>query len=502
MADGLFVRAIDFTDRDFESWRLRLRALAQAAYPGWTDYNRANIGNLMLELFAMTLDVISYTQDQQVNETRVSYAQQRKSMIELGRNVGFELPGATEASVELEFTIADGQARSRDIVIPAGTEVRTEDVQEPVSFYTVADAVIVAGTIQVSAVLARNAEPQSDAFVGDGSADQEYSLPKTPFLDGSTVLRVLGVPWLLVDNLLDSGPTDKHYYIRVDENNAAKVHFGNGTNGLPPTGSIAVDYETGGGSAANVDPNTLTVLSGRFTDESGSTVQLLVRNPSAAGGGTDRMGVEEARLAIPAHVTTAAQLSISRIQFENNARLVRGVARALLLTSDERPAITEYTGNVYIVPVGGGLPSAALKADVLTMLTVTRPPPVGFGVSVLDPILKIISITATVYLEEGVAEADARTAIEDALDAFFALQDSEGNPNTLIDFGFHVKNAAGGAASEVPWSSLFNVVRDADGIRKVDKSAFSPASDVPLVFEEFPVLGSISLINGDTGAPF
>jgi len=154
------------------------------------------------------------------------------------------------------------------------------------------------------------------------------------------------------------------------------------------------------------------------------------------------------------------------------------------------------------VPVGGGLPSTTLKNDVLTMLTVTRPPPVGFGVSVLDPLLKIISVTATVYLDEGYTEAQVRQNIEDALDEFFALQNADGSVNEQIDFGFHVKNAAGGAASEVPFSDIFNAVRDAEGVRKVEASTFLPAADVPLDFEEFPVLGSISLYNGDTSSPF
>jgi hypothetical protein len=266
---------------------------------------------------------------------------------------------------------------------------------------------------------------------------------------------------------------------------------------------VVSNYETGGGEIGNVDPNTITEIVGSIYDETGQYVLLLVRNPSNASGGVDRMNVEEARVAIPESVRgTTGRVTITRDHFEINSRAVRGVARALALTSDEEPLIPEYTAYVYIVPVGGGLPSAVLKADVLTMLTVTRPPPVGMTVEVKDPPLKIISLTAKVYLEDDTTEAEARANIEDNLDAFFALELADGSPNPQIDFGFNVKQADGTPASEVPRSDLFNAVRDAVGVRKVDFSTFIPAADVTLALDEFPVLGSITLINGDTSSYF
>lgn len=503
MAIGLFERLVDFTDRDFESWRAAIRQRAAVKFPQWTDFNRANIGNLLLELFAHTLDVVSYTQDQQLLETRVVLARQRKSMIEIGKGYGFKLSEAEAATVDLEFTIADGQPRARDITIPAGTEVTTEDVQSPVSFFTLADAIIPQGQIQVGSVAAENAEAQQDTAVLDGTPDQEIELAVIPYVDGTSVVDVAGDAYSEVtDGLIYHGPTDKVYEVIVDESGRAALRFGDGTNGVAPSGVATIDYKTGGGSAGNVDPNTLKRLPGSFTDDAGVPVQLLVRNPSGGGGGVDRMTTEEARIAIPASLLTLGQRSVTRDDFELNARRVRGVARSLLLTSDDEPLIPEYTAHVFIVPVGGGLPSVALKADVLNELTVERPPPVGMDVFVFDPVLGIISITATVYLEEGVSEPDARTAIEDSLDGFFALENADGSPNLDIDFGAHIRSADGSVAAEIPFSDLFNAVRDAIGIRKVDKSTFLPAADVSLGLDEFPVLGSITLYNGDTGSPF
>ncbi len=500
--ESLTVAQIDFTSKDFEAWLTRLRQLAEATFPTWTDFNKANFGNLMLELFAHTLDVASYSIDQQTNEKLVRLMRLRKSAIDLGALVGYTLPGATEASVDLEFTIADGEVRSVDVIIPAGTEVVAPDVENPIPFYVQSEARITQGTLQVTGVSARNAIPQQDSLNTDGSQSQRIRLSESPYLDGSVSVVIAGDTYTEVDNLLEYGPSDKVFSVFVDENDYATLLFGDNTNGYAPTGTGTADYETGGGEAGNVDANTITGISNTILDERGDSVQLTVRNPSAAGGGTDRMTVEEARVAIPESVIVANQVTVSRDQFEINARGVRGVARSLVLTHDEDVSIPEYTAYVHIVPVGGGLPSTALKAEVLNEITVVRPQPVSMDVYVLDPVLNIISIWATVYREEGVSKTEARANIETSLNSFFALTDSDGNVNEQINFGYHVKAADGTTAAEVPWSDIFNAVRDAEGIRKVDKSTFTPSADVSLDLDEFPVLGSIALIDGDDGSPF
>lgn len=502
MASGLFERLADFTDRDFESWRAALRLRASTKFPAWTDFNRANIGNLKLELFAHTLDVVSYTMDQLLLETRTTWATQRKSMEDIGKNVGFALRGAEAATADLEWTIADGEIRARDVLIPLGSEIKTQDAQDPVSFFTTAEGRILAGNLQVTDVPSKHAETQQDIFTADGSANQEFTLTKTPYLDDSLVMDVAGDSFTQVANLLNSGPTDKHFVVQVNENDSGTFRFGDGDNGAAPTGVVTSDYETGGGVVGRVDANALAEPVGQFADTAGVPVQLLVRNPVAASGGLDRMNVEEARVAIPASLITVAKVSVSRDQFEANALLVRGVARSLLLTSDDDATIPEYQANVHIMPVGGGLPSSTLKATVLNELTVVRKPPVGMDVFVLDPTLNIINYTATVYMKPGFIEADVRANIEASLDLLFALQLESGAPNPQIDFGFKIKAADGSAAAEIPFSDGFNAVRDAAGVRKVDKATFVPAADVSLANFDFPVLGSVSLFNGDTASPF
>lgn len=501
----------NFTDRDLDSWLVELRTRAASAFPGWTDYNTPNFGNLLLESFAHTLDGLSYTQDQQHLERFVIFARLRRSMIWLGRNLGFSLPEAEAATVDLEVTIADADPRVSDLVVPAGTVVRT--AEGDVEFDLLEDATIPAGSIQVTGVAAENARARSEDFVASGVAGFSVPLGNTPYVQDSAAVTIGVDSWTEVESFYDSGPADRHFRVDVDQDARATLVFGDGTNGALASGAGTATYKTGGGAAGNVEANTLTEFldTSRFATLAGEQVQVTVRNPAGAGGGVDRMSVEEARVAMPAHVRTAGQRSVTRSDYEDNALKVRGVARALFLTSDDDGSIDENTGRLYVVPVGGGLPSSELKADVLAMIEDNYPPPVTFALTVHDPSLRVVTVSATVYLNRSITEAEAQTAAEEALDEFFALVDEDGAKNERIDFGFTIRKYVmdeGSAQGEVAWSDIFDALRNATTpagrrvFRSIDEDTVVPADSVPLLDTEFPVLGpTIILTNGDTGLP-
>ena len=140
---GLLAQATDYTDKDFDSLRLRLQSLVRSVFPDWTDFNVANFGNILLELYAFVGDVLTFYQDNQARESRLLTATQRKNLIALTKLLGFRPAGARAATVEEVFTLAATPAA--DVLLPRGTQVRTASVTEPVSFQLLGDVVIPAG---------------------------------------------------------------------------------------------------------------------------------------------------------------------------------------------------------------------------------------------------------------------------------------------------------------------------------------------------------------------
>jgi hypothetical protein len=488
------------TDKDFDALRGRLIALVRSVFPDWSDFAVASFGNVLIELYAFVGDVVTYYLDNQARESRLVTATQRKNVIALAQMLGYRLHGARAATAEVLFSIA--RPAAADVRIPAGTVVRTREVTEPIRFQLLADVVIPVGATQAPGVV-EDSKTYTQLFDTRGLPSLDIALDHAPYLDDSVSVSAANGIYTEEDSLLGSGPNDRHFLVLVDQSDRATVRFGSGTSGAPPTGTVTITYKTGGGATANVDADRIVVVEGSFSDAHGRAVQVFGTNPDPASGGTDRQSVASAKLLAPESLRTLTR-SVTREDFEVNARRVPGVARALMLTSNEDSTIQENSGVLYVIPQGGGLPTPALKNLVLQQVTEVYPSTLTFQVSVQSPVYKRIDIEARVYLRQGQAPATVRERIKQNLQAMFRVSESDGTPNPLVDFGFNVKDADGNPVGEVSWSDIFNVIRDTEGVRKIgdlhgDLKLNRLPADVRLAIREFPVLGTVTLVSGDTG---
>jgi hypothetical protein len=495
-------QATDYTDKDFDSLRLRLQNLVRSVFPDWTDFNVASFGNMLLELFAFIGDLLAFYQDNQARESRIATATQRKNLIALTKLLGFRPAGARAATTDAVFSLA--AVPIAPVTIRSGTRVRTASVTDPVLFQLLDDVLIPAGASPPTTTgTIEHSEAQEELFASTGLPNQEVALPATPFLDGSAVVSAGNGTYAEVQNFLGSGAADRHFTVVVDQNDRATVRFGNGVNGVIPSGTITVAYKTGGGAKGNVNAGTLTKLDGSFTDDNGAPVSVTVTNPQPASGGSDRQTVAQIKVLAPESIRVLNR-TVSREDFEINARRLSEVARALMLTSNEDAGIPENTGILYVIPRGGGLPSQALKNAVKDQVTVVFPSTLTFQVSVQDPNYLAVDVEALVFLRQGANATAVRSAIQKALAGFFAVSLSDGTPNPNVDFGFNLKDAAGDPAGEIALSDVFNVIRDVVGVRKIgdgpdDFLLNGAREDVPIDVREFPALGQLTLLNGDTG---
>lgn len=508
---ALIGEQIEYLDKDFDSLLVRLQNVVQSVFPEWTDFNRGNFGNILLEAFAFVGDVNAFYQDAQARETRIVTARRRKNLLALGKLIGFEPKGSVPAQSDQTFTL--DAVPVNDVIIPEGTIVRTAEVTDAIEFRLLADLTILAGTNPPTAIATvENSEEASDTFTSTDLPNQEFVLTQTPFIDtlpaaSSGVTDAVGT-WTQVDSFLNSTSTDMHYTITVDENDRATIRFGNGTNGAIPSGTITVSYTIGGGVAGNVDAGRINRIVGSFTDVLANPVTVTTTNVDAASGGADRESNESIRQRAP-ETLRVLNRAVAREDFEIVARQVDGVARALMLTSNEDAAIAENAGTLFVIPTGGGLPSQALKDNVLAQFEGTDPPfpmTLTFALTVSDPIYLDVTIQATVFFSNADAAFKASVAadIRQELTDYFASETSAGALNEAIDFGFGYKDADGNPSGEIPKSDVFNIVRDVEGVRKIGdlQSDFlinGEPRDLVIDVKEFPQLVSVVLIDGDTG---
>jgi hypothetical protein len=171
---------------------------------------------------------------------------------------------------------------------------------------------------------------------GDGSVpNQRFTLNKPnvthlpdPHAPGgvadSLQIFVDGIEWKEVASLYPAGPQDRVYVVRIDDDAAATVIFGDGEHGSRlPTGqeNVVARYRSGIGPAGEVGAHTLIVLPRRPPGVAS------VDNPFAAGGSSPPETLAEARTNAPLTVVTLDRV-VGLRDYEDFTRAYGGIAKA------------------------------------------------------------------------------------------------------------------------------------------------------------------------------
>jgi uncharacterized phage protein gp47/JayE len=228
----------------------------------------------------------------------------------------------------------------------------------------------------------------ADAAMSSGvRADLEIEVSGGP--RSSTGVSPVTETWVQVSNLKDSGPTDPHYQVRLDQDGQLEVHFGDGRHGRRlPTGSnnIRVRFRQGTGTAGNLPAGSLTQLvrPHSLIDE--------VAQPLESSGGANRESNEDLRDNAPANL-----LALDRaVSLEDYTQLARGHASVAQARAFRHPAglgQREWL-ELVVMAEGGGTLSTALKSDVQAYLQARAQP--GVVVTVSDYERLTFEIQATV----------------------------------------------------------------------------------------------------------
>lgn len=96
---------IQYSSRNFEDFRNSILDITKKYYPDLSDsYSDSSIGSWFIDIFADVADAINYHIDRVYQETSVTAAGQRKSLLNIARNNGLKVPGKKAAVVEIELS--------------------------------------------------------------------------------------------------------------------------------------------------------------------------------------------------------------------------------------------------------------------------------------------------------------------------------------------------------------------------------------------------------------
>ncbi len=115
--------AIDYLTKDYAGFRQALLEFIPTRLPAWTERSEADIGMMLLELFAATADTLSYVQDRVANEAFLDSALERRSVAGHLALIGYEMDQGAAAYTWLQFQVAQTMTIPKGLAIsnkPAG----------------------------------------------------------------------------------------------------------------------------------------------------------------------------------------------------------------------------------------------------------------------------------------------------------------------------------------------------------------------------------------------
>lgn len=346
---------VKYNPKDFDNLRTELELVARNRYPGIvTDFSSQNVVTLFLELLAYLGDHLSYYQDAQAREAFFPTAKLRASLLKHAKLIGFTPQGrvAATALVKIELLVIS----SFDSIVSSNSVFFTSD-QTPVEFRSLADATLLAGPIGTFIeIFVENSQAFQEIFEAEGRAFETFGTTRNPVLlsgideTGSNDPDVLlifvdGIPFTIVDSFIDSGPTDTHVQIDLDNLNRLILRFGDGITGVVANGEVLVQGRVGGG----VNGNNASITQGpALLNTNQEPISVSFSNAILSSGGADEQSIESIKVQAPLSLQ-ASNRTVSFQDFITNSESVSGIDRALPITSNQDPLVEENKTEVIVL---------------------------------------------------------------------------------------------------------------------------------------------------------
>jgi hypothetical protein len=99
-------KKINYFARNFSDVRTELFNFIKKYYPDLLNtFNDASIGTMLVELNAAVADMLSYQTDRMFQETQLDNAQERKSVLNIARTLGLNVPGKRPSVSVVDFSV-------------------------------------------------------------------------------------------------------------------------------------------------------------------------------------------------------------------------------------------------------------------------------------------------------------------------------------------------------------------------------------------------------------
>lgn len=506
---------IDYGSTDFATLRNALIEYINAVYPlEYNNFVESDLGMMLIELVSYMGAVMSLKSDMLANENFITTAKDIDSVRKLFKLVGISLNGPTSAQTSPKVYVDGVENHAKKLELSPSERVFTVNSPQDGEAITytmyrisngVVDNVNSNGTIQLQTAYfnptTAKREYYKDGVLLEGAFGYQTGtfsqvdifksiiLEESPviqnsveiYIDLPTVPSVDGA-YRQVNNLYQaSSIDDKVFEVVYNDNFAAKVVFGDGSNGVSPPvlAKYTVTYRVGGGSRGNLPANYINgVGTGTYDPDGAATAKSIrVVQDSIATGGSDAETVAHAKTFGPLFFKTQ-----DRVVSLEDYKAFANKFTSPLGTTGRATAVTRqaYSSaniiDLYLLEKASTTQfqkaSLSFKDALLTALESKKM--LTDEVVLVDGLIRTLDLVVTIHIDkkfEGV-EGTVTSRVAGRIQNYFLVDNWDfGDPLIISDLNRHIFET-----DEVRFSSVDNIT-----------------SNVPVEFNEIIQLNNVSV---------
>lgn len=464
MADNT---VFSYTRRDYEGSRQEGLAKVPLLSQGtWTDLNATDPGVVILDYVHALADMIQYYQDHQALEAFLSTAKERSSIFRLAEALGYKVPSAKGAKVDVTF--ASELVYDYPVKIPKYTSLSTKT---GIKYLTSEDTYMKAGSTSV-VVPCIQGEIGTTNYTGtglsrfsaaEGATNQYVILPdKNIDADTITIVDNSGRTWISTDNIVFSTSVDRFFEVSLLPDNTIRIQFGDGQRSIFPeaTDILMITYVNTLADKGRVGANTIVTINEPIYDSYGNPTKFIVTNLRPSVGGSVPQSSEDIKRLAPGVIKSQGR-AVTRSDFESLAKTVDGVSQAIAYDINVAPDLClHHEVKVVIVPDALVEAPESLKTAVYNYLLPRTVPPTNLHV--LLPGVVPVDIVLEVKLLDNLVEGGVDYEIRTVIDQYFRSR----------------KEAFG---EKFYATELIPIIKSVPGVRYVVSITPNESADVPLL---------------------
>jgi len=257
---------IKYIARDFDTLVTVLKNHLKYQFPdSYKDFSDTSSGIAFLELVAYVGDILNFYIDKQFNELFLSTAQERKNLVAVAKNLGYQIRGKSASNAQLNATVTypatGSDTANLEFVVLKGSQVTTSngvkfEIVNDIDFSSTSNRTVSVNgantTVSITGNTAVNGETKQILVdVQDPVSFYKITLPDQDVLEITSVTSSDSNTWYQVDYLAQENQyhgvqndystsssvpfiltlrkVPRRFIIEKNENNITTLTFGSGT---------------------------------------------------------------------------------------------------------------------------------------------------------------------------------------------------------------------------------------------------------------------------------